>query len=197
MQRLLRENERLKALLDFQTPPPLRPLAGRVWLRDAGQWFNSLLLRRGKADGVKVSDPVVTIQSGRPVLLGRVIETFDTTCRVLLVTDPVSSVSAELAPSGIQGAVEGLGRDGLVMNYLLLDSEVRLGDEVVTAGLGGGIPEGILLGYVRGVETDLRESFKRAFLKPAVELDRVREVFILRRPENPSTPRPAFPEGSR
>ncbi len=76
--------------------------------------------------------------------------------------------------------MEGEGSYRLKMNYLFSDSDVRPGDEVVTAGLGGVFPEGIFLGVVEKVERESRESFKWARLKPAVRLSDLEEVFVLR-----------------
>lgn len=175
------ENRRLSDLLRLPPVPGRVPEVARVLARDAVDWFHSLLLQKGRRDGIDVSDPVVGLQGGRVVLVGQVVEVYERICRVLLVTDPLSAVSARLLRTGEQGSVEGRGSDRLVMEYLLSDSDVRLGDEVVTAGLGHVFPEGVLLGRVTSVETESARSFKRARLQPAVRLGRLEELLILRR----------------
>ena len=99
----------------------------------------------------------------------------------LLVTDPLSAVSARLVRTGEQGSVEGMGSNQLLMNYLFLDGDVRPGDEVVTAGLGEIIPPGVALGTVEAVESESRQSFKRAVLKPSVGLNQLTEVLVLQK----------------
>jgi rod shape-determining protein MreC len=178
---LERENERLAALLARAPHPRRAPLAARVLARDANDWFHSVMVQRGRKHGVKVSDPVVALQDGREVLVGQVVEAFEETSRVLLVTDPLCAVSARLGRTGEQGAVEGGGANSLVMNYLLSDSDAREGDEVFTAGLGDVFPDGVLVGAVQRVEGDPKVSFMRAFLKPAARLDKLEEVLVLRR----------------
>jgi rod shape-determining protein MreC len=177
------ENQRLIELLNLKPRPRYAPLAARVWARDSNDWYHSLLIHRGKKDGVAISDPVICVQEGREVLVGQVIDVFETTSRVLLVTDSQSKVSARLSQTGEQGAVEGQGSRRLVMNYLFPDSDVRVGDEVTTAGLGHVFPEDILLGHVEAVEETLRESFKRCFVKAAVRLNHLEEVLVLHRQE--------------
>ncbi|MGQ0645021.1 MAG: rod shape-determining protein MreC [Elusimicrobiota bacterium] len=180
------ENRRLLDLLGLPPRPSFDLLAARVLARDPRDSFQGLMLARGAADGVEVSDPVAAFQAGREVLAGRVAEVEASVCRVVLVTDPLSSVSAKVERTGEQGAAEGLPRSGtapprLAMNYLFSDSAVRPGDAVVTAGLGGLFPPGILLGEVESVEQESRETFKRAILKPAFRFSRLEEVYILRR----------------
>jgi rod shape-determining protein MreC len=175
------ENERLAALLRLSPRPAFVPLAGRVWARDSSDWFHSVWVSRGRRDGVQVSDPVVALQGGREVLVGRVTEVKERICLVLLVTDALSAVSARLTRTGEQGAVEGLGRHALTMNYLFPDSDVQAGDEVVTAGVGEVFPEGIFVGTVEGAQEQARETFKQARIRPAVRLSRLEEVVLLRR----------------
>lgn len=178
---LEKENERLAALLALAPHPRYRPLAARVLARDSSDWFHSVMIERGRKAGVVVADPVVALQEGREVMVGEVVEVFDDSSRVLLVTDPLCAVSAHLGRTGEQGAVEGNDGNRLVMNYLFSDSDVQPGDEVFTAGLGHVFPEGVLVGSVERVEGDPKESFKRAFLKPAVRLDKLEEVRVLRK----------------
>jgi rod shape-determining protein MreC len=175
------ENQRLTALLNLPLRRDYSRLISRVLARDSSDWFHSLLIARGQVDGVNPLDPVVALQEGREVLVGRVVEVYSGSSRVLLVTDPLSSVSARASRGEELGAVEGEGTYKLKMNYLFSDSDVVPGDEVVTAGLGDVFPEGIFLGVVEKVERESRESFKWARLRPAVRLNKLREVFVLRR----------------
>ncbi|MBI4397352.1 MAG: rod shape-determining protein MreC [Elusimicrobia bacterium] len=175
------ENQRLAALLGLPPLPDYKPFAARILARDTNDWFHSLLVLNGQDKDVSVSDPVVTIQGDREVLVGQVVEVFGATSRVLLVTDPLSAVSARVSRTGEEGIVEGQGANRLFMNYLFSDSDVQVGDEVVTAGLGQVFPEGVLLGHIEEVEGASRENFKRARLAPAVLVNRLNEVLVLHR----------------
>jgi len=175
------ENQRLTTLLDLPPQPRHKNLVCRVLSRDANDWFHSLLISRGRADGVEISDPVVAFQDGQEVLVGRVAEVFEKTSRVILVTDPLSAVSVRSVRTKEQGAVEGQGTERLIMNYLFSDSAIAVGDAVVTAGLGDVFPPGIVIGTVEGLQSESRESFKRAVLKPALHINRIQEVVVLRR----------------
>jgi rod shape-determining protein MreC len=181
LEELESENRRLTDLLHMQPHSEYTAIVAEILTRDSNDWFHSLLIARGEEDGVNVLDPVAALQNGREVLVGRVAEVYARTARVLLLTDPLSSVSAKVSRTSEHGAVEGEGSYRLKMNYLFSDSDVKPGDEVVTAGLGGVFPEGIFMGVVENVERESRESFKWARLKPAVRLSDLEEVFVLRR----------------
>jgi rod shape-determining protein MreC len=178
------ENRRLLEIFHMPPLPRYDGVVARVWAREPGDWFNSFTVRAGAQDGIKLSDPVIVLEAGRQVLLGQIVDVFQKTARVLLVTDPSSAVSVEVLRTGDQGAVEGLGRGKMALNYLYADADVRAGDEVVTAGLGQIFPKGLLVGIVSVVEAPAAESFRRAIVRPTIRAGRVSEVVVLRRRES-------------
>lgn len=175
------ENGRLTRLLGVEPLPRFMPLAARVWARENAGGFQSLLIRRGEKDGIRVADPVVVLEDGRLAVVGQVAEVFRETARLMLVTDPSSAISAVASRTGDQGAVEGAGPSRLMLNYLFANTQVQPGDEVLTAGLGNIFPSGLWLGVVEGLEAPGVESFRRAYLRPAANIGRLTEVLVLRR----------------
>jgi rod shape-determining protein MreC len=173
------ENSRLTGLLGMDAIPHFTPLAARVWSRELVSGFQCLIIRRGAVDGVRQADPLVIMENGRVVFLGQIAEVFPKTSRVILLTDPASAVSSVVLRTGEQGVAEGMSPSRLILNYLYFDTEVRAGDEVVTAGLGGIVPPGLLVGTVVSLETVGVESFRRALVRPAAHLGRVTDVLVL------------------
>jgi len=174
------ENRRLTESLGLARWPRFTPHPARVWARDAADWFHSVIVRAGNRTSVRVGDAVLTIVDGRVTVVGQISELFPNgTARVLLMTDSFSSLSAHVARTGEQGLVEGRSADRLLLNYLFSDSDVRAGDEIVTSGLGGVTPAGLLVGRVLTVQEATRGSFKRAVLAPAAKLNNLRDVVIL------------------
>lgn len=174
------ENKRLADLLGLSPSDGFHATAARVWARDPADWFHSLLVQ--PAIPVTEGDAVITVQSGRPVVVGQVREILpDGKARVLLLTDPFSALSAFVTRTGEQGLVEGRGGSKILLNYLFSDSDIRAGDEVVTAGLGEVYPPNILVGHVTDVVESVGASSKRAVVSPAARLGFVREVLILSR----------------
>lgn len=179
LQSLEDENKRLADLLGLPPSSGFRAAPARVWARDPADWFHSLLVQPG-SPSVSEGDAVIMVQSGRPVVVGQVREILpDGKARVLLLTDPFSALSAHVTRTGEQGLVEGRGGSKILLNYLFSDSDVRVGDEVVTAGLGDVYPPNILVGQVTDVVEAVGASSKRAVVAPAARLGFVREILIL------------------
>lgn len=179
------ENRRLTESAGLARWPQFSATAARVWARNANDWFHSVLVRPAVGAPVRVGDAAVTVRDGRVVILGQVAEILPRgLARVLLVTDPSSSLSAHAARTAEQGLVEGRGANVLLFNYLFSDSPIQPGDEVITSGLGDVFPEGVLIGRVLAVQEATHESFKRAVLSPAAKLNDVRDMLLLsRRPD--------------
>jgi rod shape-determining protein MreC len=177
MRVLEEENKKWSDLYHLSSYPEFRPVAGRVWGRDAADWFHSVLVRPGEP--VSVGDAVITVEHNRPVVIGQVRDVNpDGTVRVLLLTDSFSALSAKVGRTGELGLIEGRGT-GLLLNYLFADSGIQAGDEVVTAGLGGVYPPNLLVGRVSDVLEASGSVSKRALVSPAARLGTVREVLIL------------------
>ncbi|MBK6879173.1 MAG: rod shape-determining protein MreC [Elusimicrobia bacterium] len=178
------ENDRLTRLLGLPRWPHYRRTTARVWAREATDWFHSVLVK--PASPVGMGDAVVTVVAGRPVVLGQVREVMpDGKARVVLLTDPFSALSAHVDRTGDQGLVEGRGANRLLLNYLFSDADVRPGDEIVSSGLGGVFPSGLLIGRVLDVLEPSGGSAKRAILSPAARMGALREVLVVS-PENPA-----------
>lgn len=175
------ENKRLTELLNLSPSVGFHATTARVWARDPSDWFHSLLVQSSPSS-VREGDAVITVESGRPIVVGQVQEILpDGKARVLLLTDSFSALSAFVTRTGEQGLVEGRGGSTVVLNYLFSDSDIRPGDEVVTAGLGEVYPPHILVGQVTDVFEAVGASSKRAVVSPAARLGFVREVLILSR----------------
>lgn len=169
------ENERLKALLDFKESTDLELVPARVVGRSAAAWFRTLVLDKGSAGGVALDSPVVTPGG----VIGRVYEVSPSASRVLLLTDANSSVDAIVQRTRAQVLVEGqLGPTCRVL-YLSRGDEAEPGDRVVTSGLGGVFPKGMLLGDIVRVEASPGDIFQHAELHPSADFSRLEEVFVV------------------
>ena len=156
--------------------PPL--LAADIIARRIDAKFETLLLARGERDGVKLDSIVIT----RNGLVGRVLEVTATTASVLMITDQKSGVGARvLRPeSRALGICKGDNTNLLTLTYLDNDADIRVGDEIITSGMGGVFPSGIRIGVVKEVKIDPASAIKTAKLTPYVNFDRVEEVYIRR-----------------
>jgi len=173
------ENRRLRELLAFNPRRSFKFIAAHVIGHDPQEWFHVVVIDRGFKHGIEADSPVVALQDGKEVLVGQVGEVFSNNSKVILVTDSIFAISARVPRVGDDGVVEGQNSSYLVLNYLLPDCKVRIGDKVVSAGLGEIFPPGILIGHIKSIEQKARRDFKVAEIVPAVSINKLREVIVL------------------
>jgi len=134
-----------------------------------------IFLNKGSRDGI-VLDGVIVAAEG---LVGRVLEVHPTTSTVLLVTDPNSRIACLVERSRETGLLVGTGQRLNQFIYLDLEADVTVDDRVVTAGLGGPFPKGLLIGTVVRVVQHEESGSMTAWVKPAVSLSQLEEVVCL------------------
>ncbi|MBV2209001.1 MAG: rod shape-determining protein MreC [Thermomonas sp.] len=171
------ENTRLRGLLDSAERGRLDvQLAGVIDI-DLASNRQRLVLDAGRSSGVRVGQPVIDAGG----LMGQVISITPNTATVLLLTDPDHAVPVMVARSGVRLMVYGTGRtDALLLTDIPLSADVREGDELLTSGLGGRFPPGFAVGRVGALRADDSRAFLEADVKPAAQLDRGRDVLLLR-----------------
>ncbi len=112
-------------------------------------------------------------------LIGQVIEVRPSTATVLLLTDPDHAVPVAVSRNGIRLVAYGRG-DRLELANVPTSSDVKVGDRIVTSGLGGRFPPGFPVGTITALRRDESRAFLVGDLKPAAQLDRGRDVLLLR-----------------
>jgi rod shape-determining protein MreC len=189
METLERENDELRRLLGLEKRLAFHTLPAVIMARDgAAGWWRSVRLNKGAQDGVRTNQAVIA-ESG---VLGVVREVSPHTAEVLLLSDPGCRISVRCGRTGDFGLLVGggvLGRDGVMemllpaepgeMTYIPRESTIREGDGIVTSGLGGVFPEGLLVGRVSKVEPAHSGLYLNARIVPAADLARLRHVLIL------------------
>lgn len=164
------------ATLSFET------VRATVIARDPSNILATLVLGVGATDGVKVGHVVVSDQG----LVGRISEVGPSYSKVLLLTDPASSLSALVEGSRATGIVRGQYGDALIMEWILQTEAVKPGDVVVTAGLGLGdevrslYPKGLVVGKIVQLQNAEAAAYQRAIIVPAVDLRRLENVLVVR-----------------
>ncbi len=175
------ENERLRQMLDFKAKESGRDMVGcEVIAKDSGNWFYSFIIDKGENDDIAINDAVVSGYG----LVGRVTEVSSSWSKVLTIIDTDSSVGALINRTQDFAIVDGdlaLGDKGQCkLNYVNKDTSLVLGDAVVTSGLGGVYPEGLLIGTVSEIKSDAMGYSQYAVIDTAVDFERIREVMVIR-----------------
>ena len=174
-QEALIENARLKNLLSFQEKSELKVIAARVIGRSPDSWGSSLIIDKGKYHGVKTGCPVITFLG----FAGRVIETGRFASKILLINDPNLSISCVVQRSRQEGLVTGTLGAYLTMKYLPEQADIQPQDVVVTSGLNGMYPKGLIIGEVVEVGKEFSGLSLYALVRPAVRLSNIEEVLIV------------------
>ena len=166
----------LSALLDYErTKPDNRYAAANVIGRDSSPFLGYIMIDLGSDAGLARDMPVVTQQG----LVGTIVQTTCCASVVRLVTDADSAVTARLQTSRDEGIALGSFSGGLELQYLSQQAVVAPGDVVLTSGLGGTYPEGLILGTVSAVQRQDYEVLQKASLSPAVDFTRLEIVLII------------------
>jgi rod shape-determining protein MreC len=185
------EIQQLRALLNFTSEYPISlPLGADVVGREACDTFpcgevvgaepnpylHYVTINVGTLQGVEVGMPVV---SGGAGLIGRVAQVGPRTAKVQLLTDSDSAVAALLQTSRVTGLVVGQPDGTLRMEYIPQEASVGVGDIVLTSGLGGFMPKGLVVGQVTEVQQMDYALFQAAVVRPAVDFSRLEWILVL------------------
>lgn len=179
------ENDQLRQQLGFSAAnPTLQLLTARVVGRDPSSLRQYVTVDRGESAGVQ---PGMAVVHPGGALVGQVASVTPDTSQVLLVTDVDSSVSAKIERTRADGIVEGRWQKGafMLMRYIeqgvTTEGEPRVqpGDWVVTSGLGGIVPSGLLIGQVQTVKQTDSGLEQQAEIVPAVDVRSVESVLIV------------------
>lgn len=167
-------NRYLENELAFKKVENFPSLTARVIGKDPSFWFQTLIVDRGKTDGV-IEGMVARTSLG---VVGQIIQVSDNYSKILLTNAPSSAIDAMIQKNRVRGILKGAADKGYVLYYVLKNAEVEVGDRVVTAGVGGVFPSGIPLGTVSAVSSKRRGMFQEIEVAPIVDFGQLEMVFI-------------------
>jgi len=171
------ENKRLKMLLDLKTQRSDLVAIAEVFARDPGNWFHLLWIDKGSLDGIRKGMIAVTPDG----IVGMVRDVLGNRSSIMLITDINSAVAVRIQDIREEGILEGRGDNMTYLKYIPRDVEVEYGQAVITSGLDGLYPEGIIVGYIKDIRKTGTGFFQDIIVQPTQNLNRVEEVAILRR----------------
>lgn len=169
------DNTQLRALLGMAKGRGLDVQLAPILNIDLDPTRQRLVLGAGSGDGVRLGQAVIDAGG----LVGQIIEVTPIHSTVLLLTDPDHAVPVMVARNGVRLIVYGRG-DVLELSDVPLNIDVKQNDLLLTSGLGGRFPAGFPVGTVTGLRADDSRAFLMGQVKPAAQLDRGRNVLLLR-----------------
>ena len=168
-------NVRLQKLLELKESLPPPTLSAEIVGKDPSLWFRTFTINRGSSDGVQKGMPVVTVEG----VVGQVLTSSPNYSKVLLATDPNSAIEVITQKTRVQGIVKGSGPETFNLHYVLKSAEVEKGDYVLTSGLGGVFPKGLMVGTVAEITKSRRGMFQNIAIKPAVDFSQLEYLIII------------------
>ena len=171
------ENRIMRKELELGTKKNFHAEAGFIIAQDPQGLDSFAVIDKGKNAGFEKGMPVI-ISNG--LLVGRIAEVFPNTTRVVFITDPESAINARIEDSGARGIVRGEFGLGIKMDMISQVEEVKEGDTVITSGLGGEMPHGLVIGRVNQASQSSDRLFQQATLLPAVDFSELRIVFVIK-----------------
>ena len=176
LQEFAQENEILRAQLQIE--PPLKSkmvMADLVGFdpSNIGQYF---FINRGQNDGILPNQAVIF---GGGFLVGKIVEADKNFAKVMFLTDSGSSVFATSQESMVDGVVRGDHGVGIILDMVPSDKEIKIGETIISSGLDGYIPKGMLIGTVDSKISSESEVFQRFKIKPALDFKEIDTVFVI------------------
>ena len=179
------QNAHLKELLDTSRTLGLKVQLAHVIGVDMGAFRYRLTVSLGARDGIKSGQPVIDAHG----VLGQVSEVLPTTSVVMLITDPTHALPVAIERTGLRTIAYG-SRDGstLVLPDIPLAADLRVGDRLLTSGIGGRFPAGFPVGTVRTAKPSPNGTFVEARASPAADIARTDDVLLLHDLADPQGP---------
>jgi len=188
VQRLLAlesENTQLKALLRSSSEVHGKVLIAQLLAVDSEPFVNQVILDKGSREGVFIGQPVLDANG----VMGKVIQLGPISSRVLLVNDTHSAVPVQITRNGIRAIAVGDSYTGkLKLVNVPQTIDVKVGDVLVTSGLGEHYPAGYPVGQITSVVKDPGMQFATIDVQPSAHADRSRQVLLIWPNQNQQTP---------
>lgn len=173
------ENERLRKLLGFARTLQHTAVAAEIVGKDPSSWYKTVIINKGSAEGVRRGQPAVTSHG----VAGQIVEVANHQSKLMLIIDRNSAADALIQRSRARGIVKGASREDCYLDYVLHEEDIRVGDPVVTSGLDGVYPKGLLIGNVNAVSFQGTDFFKEVRITPAVDFGKLEEVLVILGPQ--------------
>jgi rod shape-determining protein MreC len=173
---LAAENARLRGLLDSTQVVDGRILIAEIIGVDSDPFRQIIILNKGQLEGIYIGQPVLDARG----IMGQVIEVGPQMARVMLIADRDHALPVRVARNGVRAILAGNGDlDRLSLQYVPESADVKVGDSLISSGLGHRFPAGYPVAVVSEIKKGGSGDFATIFAKPVAELDRSRHVLLL------------------
>ncbi|MBT3517098.1 MAG: rod shape-determining protein MreC [Nitrospina sp.] len=167
--------ERSDNLIEFLDKDERPFVIAKVIGYDATQWSKVIFINRGTNHKVQKNSSVMN-NAG---IIGHVIHSSPNSSKVLLITDGRSAVDSLFQETRESGITVGTGENICEMKFVPISAKINLGDKVISSGLGGVFPKGLVVGRVVDIVKQSQELFQDIMVEPSADLSNIEEVIVL------------------
>jgi rod shape-determining protein MreC len=178
---ILKEYDNLSKFINLERVENTKSVFARISAREPSEWYQWLIIDKGKDDGLEEGFPVTIFNKGKNTLcvLGKIAEIYKSSAKVILITNSSCEIPVEVKDKGINCLAEGFNSNIIKITYIPSDADVKPGDEVVVSELSSVFPKGILVGVIKEVIEETYIDFKTATAEVYSESDVVYDAVIL------------------
>lgn len=138
---------------------------------------NWVVIDKGSTDGIESGMPVIASDG---IMVGKIEETYPKSSKVSLLTNSQSIVNAVVSGTETKGVVKGEYGLGIILDMVLQTEVLKVGDEVITSGIGGNAPRGLLIGKIQEARPSEDRLFQQAVIYPSVKFSDLRLVSVIK-----------------
>ena len=180
----LQANKRLQGLLKIRGTYDLKTLGAKIISAPQSSWSDVVTIDVGSDSGVLVGMPVVDSFG----VIGQISSVAPNTSQVRLLTDENSRISAMIQKNRVQGILRGSANGTVKLTLVPIDTDVNVGDLIITSGLGGIYPKGMPLGKVASVEKPEGALYATIVVEPVSNVHQAEEVLVITSLTDAQTP---------
>ncbi len=169
------ENNQLRRLLTTSETVPVKSLLADILYDARDSFTRRVILNRGLKHGIALGQPVIDDQG----VVGQITRAFPLTSEVTLLTDKDQAIPVQVQRNGLRSVVYGKGQVGNLELRVPSNADIKAGDILVTSGIDGIYPPGLLVARANVVDNNATTMFERIACLPFAGLDRHREVLVL------------------
>lgn len=179
------ENDRLRTLLGSPVRAEVEKMVAELMAVDNNPFSHQIVIDKGAIHGVYEGQSVLDDRG----IVGQIMEVGTTNSRVLLIADVTHAIPLRIARNNVRLIATGSGQlDELFLEHVPHSSEIQVGDELVTSGLGNVFPEGYPVAKITSIVRDESRPFAQVVAAPMAQLDRIKYLLLLWPQDAPQQP---------
>lgn len=185
---LVSENAKLRSLLKTNARVEAEKTVAEIMAVASNPFSQYVLLNKGSADDVYQSQPVLDDLG----VVGQINSVGTTTSRVILITDQTHAIPVRVLRNDVRGILNGTGDlNSMELINLPHGTDIKVGDQLITSGLGQIFPDGYPVAEITEIEPDTSKPFMKVTAKPIAKLDRLKHVLLLWQNQQVTSPKGA------